>query len=230
LRAAGVPARVVTGYQGGEMNPMDGYLTVRQSDAHAWTEVWLSGEGWRRVDPTAVSAPARVEQNLPAAIPAGEAGQLGMRLAAAWIRNLRWGWEALGNGWNQWVLGYNQERQKALLGRFGIPDWPSMTGALAVLTASLMLLLMAWTLRRRVDRDPALAAWERFSRKLARIGLPRGREEGPVAYRDRVASARPDLAVELERIAALYIAQRYGPAPAPQTLSQLRAAVRRFKT
>jgi transglutaminase-like putative cysteine protease len=230
MRAAGVPARVVTGYQGGEMNPMDAYLTVRQSDAHAWAEVWLPGEGWRRVDPTAVSAPARVEQNLPAAMPAGEALPLGMRLDLTWIKNLRWGWEALGNGWNQWVLGYNPERQRDFLGRFGIPDWPAMTAALAVLTASLMLLLMAWTLRHRAARDPALAAWEKFSEKLARIGLPRGRDEGPAEYRDRVAATRPDLSADLDRIAALYIAQRYGPKPDPETLSQLRAAVRRFKT
>jgi transglutaminase-like putative cysteine protease len=230
MRAAGVPARVVTGYQGGELNPMDGYLTVRQSDAHAWAEVWLPGEGWRRVDPTAVSAPARVEQNLPAAMPAGEALPVGMRLGSTWIKNLRWGWEALGNGWNQWVLGYNPERQRALLERFGLPDWPAMTAALAALIASLMLLLMAWTLRRRAARDPALAAWERLSGKLARIGLARGRDEGPAEYRDRVAADRPELSVDMERIAALYIAQRYGRAPAPETLRWLGAAVRRFKT
>ncbi len=229
LRSAGVPARVVTGYQGGEMNPMDGYLTVRQSDAHAWAEVWLAGEGWRRVDPTAFSAPARVDRNLPAAVPAGTVLPLAMRLDMSWARNLRWGWEALANGWNQWVLGYNPERQKELLGRLGLPDWRSMASALAAAIGILMLLLMAWSLRRRAARDPALAAWERLSRKLARAGLPRALQEGPDAYRDRVMAARPELAADVARIAALYIAQRYGPNPAPDNLSQLRQAVARFR-
>ena len=72
MRAAGVPARVVAGYQGGEVNPIDGYLTVRQSDAHAWAEIWVEGQGWERVDPTAAVAPSRIEQGIEAALPAGD--------------------------------------------------------------------------------------------------------------------------------------------------------------
>ncbi|MDD5297197.1 MAG: DUF3488 and DUF4129 domain-containing transglutaminase family protein [Rhodocyclaceae bacterium] len=230
MRAAGIPARVVTGYQGGEMNPMDGYLTVRQSDAHAWAEVWLAGQGWRRVDPTALSSPARVEKSLPAAVPAGEALPLAMRLDLTWFKTLRWGWEAVANGWNQWVLGYNQERQREFLGRLGMPDWRAMTSVLAVLTGVLMLLLMAWALWTRPSRDPAMAAWDRLSGKLGRVGLPRAVQEGPDDYRDRVAGARPDLSADMGRIAALYIAQRYGPAPTPENLNELRQAVARFKT
>src|ERR1039457_5975328 len=70
MRAAGVPARVVTGYQGGDINPVDGYMIVRQSDAHAWAEVWLKGRGWVRFDPTAAASPVRVESGIAAAVPA----------------------------------------------------------------------------------------------------------------------------------------------------------------
>jgi transglutaminase-like putative cysteine protease len=112
MRAAGVPARVVTGYQGGEVNPVDGWLIVRQYDAHAWTEVWLAGRGWVRIDPTAISAPTRIDLNLAAAVPAGDPLPLLMRVDLAWLRDIRFRWEAVANTWNQWVLGYNPERQR----------------------------------------------------------------------------------------------------------------------
>jgi transglutaminase-like putative cysteine protease len=119
MRAAGVPARVVAGYQGGELNPVDGYLVVRQSDAHAWAEIWLAGEGWLRVDPTAAVAPSRIEQGIVAALPAGEPLPGIIRIDADWLRDLRNRWEAANNTWNQWVLGYNPQRQREVLSRLG---------------------------------------------------------------------------------------------------------------
>ena len=112
MRAAGVPARVVTGYQGGEINPVDGYMIVRQSDAHAWAEVWLKDRGWVRVDPDRrgladagrIRGRRRGAQRRPAAADA--------RTTLAWLRALRYNWDALANKWNQWVLGYNPERQR----------------------------------------------------------------------------------------------------------------------
>jgi len=125
MRAAGIPARVVTGYQGGEVNPLSRRMTVRQSDAHAWSEVWLEGEGWIRVDPTAAVAPERIELSLADALPDGE------RLPGQFLRTLpglaqlRQGWDAVDAAWNEWVLGYGPERQLALLRSLGIsdPDW-----------------------------------------------------------------------------------------------------------
>lgn len=212
MRAAGIPARVVTGYQGGELNPVDGYLTVRQYDAHAWTEVWLAGRGWLRVDPTAISAPSRIARDLAAAVPAGDPLPLLMRADLAWLRELRFRWEAVANTWNQWVLGYNPERQRQLLERLGMPspDWRRMTSALAVLCGIALLALTAWTLRRRQHPDPAAALWEKFSRRLDRRGLGRRPAEGPLDYAERVARALPAEAGKVRAIARLYGRLRYG--------------------
>ncbi|MDD5384363.1 MAG: DUF3488 and transglutaminase-like domain-containing protein, partial [Gallionella sp.] len=117
MRAAHIPARVVTGYQGGEFNELGNYYIVRQSDAHAWAEIWLAGQGWVRIDPTAAIAPARVERGLSAAVINNAALPFMARNPPQWLRNLRLNWDTLANQWNQWVLGYNSERQFAFLTR-----------------------------------------------------------------------------------------------------------------
>jgi transglutaminase-like putative cysteine protease len=230
MRAAGVPARVVTGYQGGEVNPVDGWLIVRQYDAHAWTEVWLAGRGWVRVDPTAISAPTRIDLNLAAAVPAGDPLPLLMRVDLAWLRDIRFRWEAVANTWNQWVLGYNPERQRDLLRRLGMPqpDWQSMTAALAVLSGLALLALTAWTLRRRRRHDPAQALWEKFSRRLGRRGLARRPAEGPLDYAQRVAASLPHVAEDARTIAGLYARLRYGAGPTA-LLDELRRHMASFR-
>src|SRR5207249_11690504 len=112
MRAAGIPARVVTGYQGGDLNPVDQIITVRQSDAHAWTEVFLPGRGWVRIDPTAAAMPQRVNDGLARALPQMEGLPLMLRPDMAWLRAARYQWEALAHKWNVWVLGYSPERQR----------------------------------------------------------------------------------------------------------------------
>ena len=232
LRAAGVPARVVTGYQGGEENPVDGYLTVRQYDAHAWTEVWLATRGWLRVDPTAISAPTRIDLNLAAAVPAGDPLPMLMRVDLAWLRDLRFRWDAVTNTWNQWVLGYNPERQRQLLQRLGMaePDWRGMTAALTALSGAAMLALTAWTLRQRRRLDPAAALWARLSKRLARRGLARQAAEGPLDYAERVAAALPAAAADMRAMAALYARLRYGPhsSDAAALIDQLRHRITIF--
>ena len=128
MRAAGVPARVVTGYQGGDINPVDGYMIVRQSDAHAWAELWLKGRGWVRFDPTAAASPVRVESGVAAAVPATDPLPLMTRTTLIWLREVRYNWDALANKWNQLVLGYNPERQREFLTRVGMsePSWENM--------------------------------------------------------------------------------------------------------
>lgn len=229
MRGAGIPARVVTGYQGGEVNPVDGWLTVRQYDAHAWTEVWLPGRGWLRVDPTAISAPTRIDLNLAAAVPVGDPLPLLMRVDLPWLRDIRFRWDAVTNAWNQWVLGYNPERQRDLLRRLGMrePDWRSMSATLAVLAGAALLLLTAWTLRQRRRRDPALALWEKLSKRLARRGLARRPAEGPQDYARRVAAALPAAADEIGAIATLYARLRYGR-PTPATLDELKRRMASF--
>jgi transglutaminase-like putative cysteine protease len=233
MRAAGLPARVVTGYQGGEENPVDGYLTVHQYDAHAWTEVWLAGRGWLRVDPTAISAPTRIDINLAAAVPRGDPLPMLARLDVAWLRDLRFRWDALGNAWNQWVLGYNPERQRQLMRRLGMaePDWRAMTAWLAALSGGAMLALAAWTLRQRRRRDPAVALWAKLSKRLARRDLACGAAEGPRAYAERVAAALPAAGADVHAMADLYIAlryQRHNP-HAPRLIDELRRRVESFQ-
>ena len=212
LRAAGVPARIVTGYQGGEENPVDGYLIVRQSDAHAWAEVWLGDKGWVRIDPTAAIAPSRIEAGLASAMPAGEPLPFLVRADLSWLRAIRFRWEAVSNTWNQWVLGYDPQRQREMLSRLGMhdPDWKAMTAVMATLCGFLLLGLTFWALHKRIRIDPTLRAWNRLSRKLARIDLARRAWEGPADYAHRVAHAHPELSQSMETIAALYIALRYG--------------------
>ncbi|MEF8698755.1 MAG: DUF3488 and transglutaminase-like domain-containing protein [Candidatus Accumulibacter sp. UW26] len=212
MRAAGVPARVVAGYQGGEVNPVDGYLVVRQSDAHAWAEIWLAGEGWRRVDPTAAVAPSRIAQGIVAALPAGEPLPGIIRLDADWLRDLRNRWEAANNTWNQWVLGYNPQRQREVLARLGLhdPDWRSMAASLAVLCGLSLLLIGLWTLPRRRAADPVQRAWQRYCARLSQLGVRRATWEGPLDFAQRVEREKPELAALTHDAADCYAQLRYG--------------------
>jgi transglutaminase-like putative cysteine protease len=230
MRAAGVPARVVTGYQGGERNPVDDTWVIRQSDAHAWAEVWLAGRGWVRVDPTAASAPARIEQDLAAAVPAGDPLPFLAGPGFDWLRDLRYRWWAANNAWNQWVLGYNPQRQQDFLSRLGMeaPDWRKMTAALAVLCGVVLLALTGWMLWRRPRRDPVERQWVRLSRRLARRGLARQSWEGPQDYGRRLAAALPAKTAEISRIVSLYAGLRYGTLSA-ESLTELRRRIAAFK-
>jgi transglutaminase-like putative cysteine protease len=212
MRAAGVPARVVVGYQGGELNPVDGFLTVRQSDAHAWAEIWIARQGWIRVDPTAAVAPSRIEQGIAAALPEGEALPMFSRIDTDWLRQMRNRWEALNNGWNQWVLGYNPERQREVLSRLGFkdPDWRNMTATLAVLCGVALLIISLWTLYQRSTADPAQRAWQRYCAILKRLGVTRSEWEGPLEFSARVAHERPELAVLTNEAARYYADLHYG--------------------
>lgn len=214
MRAAGIPARVVTGYLGGEYNAVGNYYIVRQSDAHAWAEVWLPGQGWVRIDPTAAIAPARIERSLSAAVANNAALPFMARNPPQWLRDLRLNWDALTNRWNQWVLGYDSELQFAFLTRLGMESitWQKMAlnmmagvGLIVVLFA---LIMLRHLIRRQPDR--VQAAWLRLCRKLAKAGLPRAAHEGAQDYAARVAAARPDLAATIRDIAARYYALRYG--------------------
>lgn len=230
LRAAGIPARVVTGYQGGEFNPVDGYLTVRQSDAHAWAEVWIAGKGWIRTDPTAASHPLRIEQNLAAVVPAGDPLPFLMRVDLPWLRDLRFRWDAVTNAWNQWIIGYTPQRQQELLSRLGMgtPDWRRMTAALSIACGGVLLGLTLWALRQRRRKDPAVALWRKATARLAQCGLGPMAWEGPVAYAARVAAARPDISAAIRDIATSYARLRYGNADESQ-FAALRAQVAAFK-
>ncbi|MEN3353729.1 MAG: protein-glutamine gamma-glutamyltransferase [Betaproteobacteria bacterium] len=233
MRAAGVPARVVTGYMGGEMNPIGNYLIVRQADAHAWTEVWLRGEGWIRVDPTAAVSPARVERGISAAMSERSVLPLFAQGDFPLLRELRYSWDSLANTWNQWVLGYTPERQRALLTRAGLDDttWRALAMLLLAGTSAIATLLVLLTLRRlRVRvRDPVRLAYLAFCNKLTSRGLARQDAEGPLSYGERVSRARPDLESVVSRFIRLYVELRYGRESGMQHVIRLQRLARDFK-
>ncbi|OGT03271.1 MAG: transglutaminase [Gallionellales bacterium RBG_16_57_15] len=214
MRAAHIPARVVTGYQGGEFNALGNYYIVRQSDAHAWAEVWLSGQGWVRVDPTAAIAPARVERGLSAAVTNNAALSFMARNPPQWLLELRLNWDALANQWNQWVLGYNAERQFAFLTRLGMESvtWQKLALNMMAGVGFIMGLFALFMLRHLIKRQPdkVQAAWLKLCRRLAKTGLPRAAHEGAQDYAARVAAARPELADAMRDLAVRYSALRYG--------------------
>lgn len=232
MRAAGLPARVVTGYQGGEQNPISGYFVIRQRDAHAWAEVWLEGQGWTRVDPTSAVIPQRIDQGMNAAI-APTLGAAGLSFTPApaladTLRQLRQTLDAVQTSWNAWVLGYGPSRQRELLAEFGIDA--ASYGALVItltLTLALILVLLAlWLFRRRVRRDPVRTAYATFCARLARRGLRRHPAEGPRDFAVRVIALRPDLRIAVEEITIAYEALRYRGGGDAQALRRRVAAFR----
>ena len=231
MRAAGVPARVVTGYQGGDLNPIDRIITVRQSDAHAWAEVYLNKRGWVRVDPTAAAIPGRVASGLARAIPEDVGLPLMMRPQFQWLRVLRYRWEALAHMWNVWVLDYNPDRQRNLMAYFGMrdADWRQLTAVLFTLLGGFTVLLLVWSLRNLGRRDPVQRAWLAFCRKLDAQGVRRVPSEGPRDFAERAARHLPRAAEAIRSIAQRYIALRYGAGDDARQVSALRQAVRRLK-
>ncbi|MBI4938907.1 MAG: DUF3488 domain-containing transglutaminase family protein [Nitrosomonadales bacterium] len=233
MRAAGVPARVVTGYQGGELNDLGGYFIIRQSDAHAWAEVWLRGRGWVRVDPTAAIAPARVQSGLAASLPDSAALPFFERNASPWLRNLRFNLDALTNRWNQWVLGYDPERQFAFLTRMGMEavTWQKMAlnmlGGVALLVAAFALFMLRRLYARNTDAAQRL--YLRFCRKLARGGIARAAHEGAQDFAARASRMKPQHAAAIADITARYLALRYGGQSESGALAAMRRAVAAFR-
>jgi transglutaminase-like putative cysteine protease len=236
LRAAGIPARVVAGYQGGELNPGGNYIQVRQFDAHAWVEYWQPGQGWRSVDPTFQVAPQRVELGLEEAL-AEEDGFLDDQPFSplryrelAWLNQLRLNWENLNYGWQRWVLGYQGEQQLQLLQRwFGSLDWQRLALALVGSGTLLLGLLALWLLGPwQQRRDPQHQAFRRFERLLARHGVRRQAGEGARAFAERASRELPGQAAAIHAFARCFEAQRYaGQAPSRAALRQALGELRR---
>src|SRR5690606_32270425 len=211
MRAAGIPARVVIGYAGGYRNPFGDYWIVRRMDAHAWVEVWLEGRGWTRVDPTAAVAPERIYDTLEQRRSAQGAG--GGGLDALRLDNLGDFADWMRRGWNDLVLGFNAERQQALLRPLGLQQLQPAQLLLAFAAlAALTLAGMAWLLARgERERDPVLRAWHRLGRRYARVGLGRAPHEPALDWARRVAAARPASAEALLALSQRFVESRYAP-------------------
>ncbi|MFS2102502.1 transglutaminaseTgpA domain-containing protein [Variovorax sp. Varisp85] len=229
MRNLNIPARIVTGYQGGELNGVDNYWIVRQSDAHAWAEIWQEGTGWTRVDPTGSVSPGRIGQTQrlqpqPGLI-AGAFGSMSPTL----VQNIRAAWEAVNNGWNQWVLNYTQSRQLNLLKNIGFkaPSLEDLAYVLLYLLVGASLAGAGWTLWERSRHDPWLRLLGRARARLAKAGLQLP-DSAPPRQMAQAADARFGPAAQAVRDWLLKLeAQRYAPAT-PDSLSTLRAEFRRI--
>ncbi len=235
MRLAGIPARIVSGYQGGEMNPFSDYMIVRQSDAHAWVEVWLAGKGWLRIDPTSVIPAPRVETTEDRMEQKDDHSDTVFELArnsfSNSLRSLHFAWDALNNHWNDWVVGYNKNRQKSLLAKLGVNKLSLYQLALllaAGFTLSI-LVVMLFVFRRNQDTlSPVNQAYARFCHKMVRCGFVRHAEESAQNYALRIIEQRPDLKSPVETISRLYNHLRYAKAPPARLLLQFKNRIKRF--
>jgi transglutaminase-like putative cysteine protease len=230
MRSAGIPARIVLGYQGGELNPMGNYMIVRQADAHAWTEVWLPGAGWRRVDPTAAVAPERVDAGRTGAMFDGSAAAWGLGAPSKLLHNVVLAWDAANAKWNEWILGYGPENQERFMGWLGMddPDWRKMLLTLvAIVTGLTMLISLALMLRYRPpSKDRAAVLYGKFVHKS---GLRPATGETPRVFAARVERDSPLPPASVQRITETYLDLRYGP-PDPAMLRRLEADVASLQT
>jgi protein-glutamine gamma-glutamyltransferase len=240
MRLAGIPARVVVGYLGGEYNDLGHFFLVRQSDTHAWCEIWLSDSGWIRVDPTAAVAPGRASFDFTSFLETRIAsGQMGTRrsaliaqlLRSAAFTNARFIWETLSYEWDTHLLAFDADVQDVLLTSMGIASRGPFFLAVAVLLVAIALLAIyfAWMqlrTRSRVDRVKAL--YEYFCRKSARLGVPRDSCEGPLDFARRAAHSLPNESNRIRQIADTYILLRYAPQPVPGMLDRFAKEVNAF--
>lgn len=240
MRMAGIPARVVTGYQGGAWNPLGRFLEVRQADAHAWAEVWLPERGWTRVDPTAAVAPERIERGIDldeqtaegevAFNPVGEALARRAQGFRQWPRRVRLIWASIDHAWNQWILSYDTDNQRRFWKALGILDWSKLAlwlgGLLALCGGAAAFLFRP---RRKLPADPAVVAYRRFLGKLARRGVVKSVGEGPLDFAKRAASERPEAGEAIGRITGIFLGLRYGKQANSEDLQRLRRMVREFR-
>lgn len=234
MRAAGVPARIVTGFQGGERNPIDGIWTLRNRDAHAWAEVWQAGQGWVRVDPTAAISPDRIGAFQRLAPPQGVLAGAFNAVNPTLVQHVRAAWEAVNNGWNQWVLNYTQGRQLDLLKDIGFSA-PSLQDLVMLLLGLLIAASLAgalWALWERRRQDPWLRLLSNARARLERSGLalPDSAPPREIArqVRERFGATQAELVREIDDWLVRLERQRYSPHPG-QGLAALRSDFARLR-
>ena len=224
MRAAGVPARIVTGYQGGEFNPNGNYLIVRQSDAHAWAEVWLQGQGWVRIDPTAAVSPERIEQGISEALRDNDELPLLARHDFPLLRKAFLNFDSINNSWNQWVLGYDDKKQLEFLNqltgkKLSLSDLVfGMTGAIV-----LVMLATSYFLFRQIKAklNPAQQLYQQYLRKLKRVNLQPNIGEGALDFANRAMQKLPNYQQQILQIASSYNDLQYSETARPDVLKQL---------
>ena len=218
MRAAGVPARVVLGYQGGEYNARANYIAVHQFDAHSWTEVWYEGRGWVRVDPTQMVSPERIQRGLESAVADEDTFLANSPLSwlkyrqLLWLQELRQQLGAIGHYWDNWVVGYNARSQLVFLSKYLEKVDASRLGMLMLTVFFGLLGIVAlFVLRTRNKRvlTGVDQQYLRFCQLLSKQGLVRYHGEGPRDYSRRISRERPDLALVIQRVTQEFIRLNY---------------------
>ncbi|MEQ1558985.1 MAG: DUF3488 and transglutaminase-like domain-containing protein [Methyloglobulus sp.] len=236
MRVAGIPSRVVTGYQGGTFNEVGNFLEIKQADAHAWTEVWLDKEGWVRFDPTAAIAPERIEKNIDISrltqdgLIQFSAANEGAHAAFNFLKQARQLWGHVDYNWQRWVINYNTANQSSFMSAFGIKDMKTMVywmmGFVGIITAILSLFLL-YQKPKPVNRT--LLVFNKFLKKLAKVGLTKNPGEGARDFAERIKPELPEQAETIEAITSAFIAQHYGSRPTEVKFRRLCRLVAAFK-
>lgn len=238
LRAAGVPARIVGGYLGGRWNSMGGYLTVRQSDAHAWAEVWLEGSGWTRVDPTSQVAPQRISAGIesalsPDALPSFLRSAKGSPITS-WLRSVQDTWDGISTRWDIWFMGFSAEEQFAILSKIGLHagNWIRWAALLLTTAATIIagISLSVLYKRRRPggNDDEVLQSYNRFLQKMARVGLPKQPHQGPESHAADIYRQAPEIREAVAEITNDYIVLRYSNPSGDVSGEAFKRKVKRF--
>jgi hypothetical protein len=233
MRAAGVPARVVTGYLGGEWNPIGQYFLIKQSDAHAWAEIWVDKQGWVRVDPTGVVAPERLERGILDFLPNAVSAQARLIHGVPWLTDIRQTWDAVNAWWNSKVVGFDFQSQLSILDGLGFdePGWEQLGWTFA----SVLVVWMLWMsvqfsrVPRGSEPDRIARAYHRLCSKLAAAGIPRESHVGPLAFADAITASRPDLATTVTPLLTHYASLRFGPSANPTNIANFERAVKRLR-
>ncbi|MDD5114498.1 MAG: DUF3488 and transglutaminase-like domain-containing protein [Methylobacter sp.] len=233
MRVAHIPARIVTGYQGGELNQVGNFLDIKQAYAHAWAEVWLENRGWVRIDPTAAIAPERIEQNIniDQQVANGIISFTPNSASAAvdWLKNARQLWGNVDYQWQRWVINYDNKNQSKFLSSLGISDLKTMiywmAGIIGLITA-----VLSWVLLRNPGQptDPAVLAYQRFCKKLVVKGLIKRPGEGAKDFSKRAKKSLPEQAASIDLITQLFIKLHYGKQQNNNDLQRFESLVARF--
>ncbi len=231
MRASGIPARVVTGYLGGYRNSSGNYLVVRNSDAHAWSEVWMEGRGWIRVDPTSAVAPERIDRgSIYDALP-----EAALWYQNSWLTPLMDRFDVASRWWRQRVIDFDAQRQRDLLSTFGVQDTELKDLVLLLIVGGALALSLGiwWSLHGLGyrSRDPLLTAWQRFGRQLERRGVTRAEHEGPIDFSRRAARLLPSSAGDILQLGREFARLRYDPNSSVSAKQQhdLLRRLRRFR-
>lgn len=233
MRASGVPARIVTGYQGGELNPNGNYLIVRQSDAHAWAEVWLQDKGWVRVDPTAAVSPARIEFGISEALSNSDELPIMARKDYPWLKKAYLNWDSVNNGWNQWVLGYDDKKQLDFLKKLTGQNinFQDMLFWMVGMTALMMSVTLVFLLKQnKAKLNPTQRLYAQYLNQMKRFGLVQHSSETSIDFAQRAAISLPSQKQLIIEIAQRYNVLMYSASPKPELLNALVRCIKQLQT